>query len=307
MSEVENINLLSIDVKKTKILGIDNLKLIDEIRSSDGVIEEHFFRNKNHTYYEDQRYPFGKPESEKLINVLTEKVSQLTGREMILSEIWTLTLKDGQSVAAHSHKSNTYLNQKDYFSIAYYPSAPTGSAELIFMVDACNTLEQSISITPETGDLVMFNSYLMHMTNRHQNQFEERVVISANFWPKNPDETPSQDWSAYSRIDYVDETKKLKEYSFACLANVETPWGQEGYTIGVLEDEQCVEIFNEKGYFKASDYFLGDNKFKCSFMTNIPIDASISIDLDIDNQRKTANGVLQINQYPGYKIAGVFL
>ena len=199
MSNAEIVNLLTINVFKTKIKNVDNNKLVEEIRACSGEIEQQFLSKENHTYYEDKRYPFGQPESEKLINTLSEAVDSIVGVKMVLSEIWTLTLNYGQSVAAHSHKSNTHMHDEEFFSIAYYPSAPEGSADLIFMVDACNTLEKSVSIKPETGGLVVFNSYLMHMTNRHQNKNIERIVVSANFKPKKPSSMETQDWSAYSR------------------------------------------------------------------------------------------------------------
>ena len=199
MSNAEIVNLLTVNVFKTKIKNVDNNKLVEEIRVCSGEIEQQFLSKENHTYYEDKRYPFGQPESEKLINTLSEAVDSIVGVKMVLSEIWTLTLNYGQSVAAHSHKSNTHMHDEEFFSIAYYPSAPEGSADLIFMVDACNTLEKSVSIKPEAGGLVVFNSYLMHMTNRHQNKNIERIVVSANFKPKKPSRMETQDWSAYSR------------------------------------------------------------------------------------------------------------
>jgi hypothetical protein len=199
MSNAEIINLLTINVIKTKIENVNNDKLVEEIRSCSEEIEQKFLSKENHTYYEDRRYPFGQPESEKLINILNEAVNSIVGVKMVLSDIWTLTLNYGQSVAAHSHKSNTHMNDEEFFSIAYYPSAPEGSADLIFMVDACNTLEKSVSIKPEIGGLIVFNSYLMHMTNRHQNKNIERIVVSANFKPEKPSKIETQDWSAYSR------------------------------------------------------------------------------------------------------------
>jgi hypothetical protein len=199
MSNAEIVNLLTVNVFKTKIKNVNNNKLVEEIKDCSGEIGQQFLSKENHTYYEDKRYPFGQPESEKLINTLSEAVNSIVGVKMVLSEIWTLTLNYGQSVAAHSHKSNTHMHDEEFFSIAYYPSAPEGSADLIFMVDACNTLEKSVSIKPETGGLVVFNSYLMHMTNRHQNKNTERIVVSANFKPEKPSSMETQDWSAYSR------------------------------------------------------------------------------------------------------------
>ena len=199
MNHVESINLISINIKRTQITNIDNKKLAQEILLFVKPVGGDFVKSKNYTYYEDIKYPSGEPESEKLIVELTEIVSDVTGKKMVLSEIWTVTLANGQSVAAHSHKSNLHANPEDFFSIAYYLNAPVGSAELIFMVNACNTLERAISIKPETGDLLIFNSYLIHMTNRHQNTKEDRIVVSANFRPEKIDNTPAQDWSVHSR------------------------------------------------------------------------------------------------------------
>jgi len=199
MNNVETIPLIAINVIKTRLDDVDNAKLIDEIKNSNGCIDVDYLEDKHHTYYEDSRYPFDMPESEKLILKLESVVSSVLGKEMELSEIWTLTLDEGQSVAAHSHKSNSHVHQEEYFSIAYYPNAPENSADLIFLATACNTLETSVTLPPKTGDLVIFNSYLMHMTNRHRNKNEQRIVVSANFSPKRPNTQQSQDWSAYSR------------------------------------------------------------------------------------------------------------
>jgi hypothetical protein len=84
----------------------------------------------------------------------------------------------------------------EYYSVAYYPSAPTGSSKLIFQVSWCNTIESLISIDPKPGMLVVFNSYIQHMTNRH-NAIDRRVVISANLKPDSPNTTVVPDWSAY--------------------------------------------------------------------------------------------------------------
>jgi len=199
MNSIEYIDLLSIQIIKTSIEGIDNDLFLKEMNETDLSIDEKFLDNKNHTYYEDQRYPFGKSESEKLIKKITEKVVSILNKPMNLSEIWTLTLEYGQSVSIHSHKSNRFLDQTEYYSIAYYPKAPEGSADLIFDITACNTIEKSVSIKPESGSLIIFNSFLNHKTNRHNNKEEKRVVVSANFHPENPRISFDQDWSAYHR------------------------------------------------------------------------------------------------------------
>jgi len=297
MNDVEKINLIQIDVLKTKMFDIDNTKLIQEIINTRGEIDENYLEDKHHTYYEDKRYPFGYIESERLIDRLSERVSVALGREMILSEIWTLTLEHGQSVAAHSHKSNTHLHPEEYFSIAYYPSAPTGSADLIFLANAANTIDSSIMITPEPGDLIIFNSYLTHMTNRHRNKDEPRIVISANFSPKNPSVTPTQDWSAYSRNG--DENPGYDRcYSLKIL----TPFGKEDVTLGIKGN--MAELFNSTGKYFFEDFIETSTSFSAFFSVDTPVIADISIRFSIDEENGDVVGLAKIGQFAEYSIAG---
>lgn len=300
MSDIEKINLISIDIIKSKILGIDNQKLLNEISNTRGDIDETFLEDKHHTYYEDKRYPFGHVESEKLINKLTDIVSSILNKEMVLSEIWTLTLEHGQSVAAHSHKSNTHLRPEEYFSIAYYPSAPEDSADLIFLVNAANTIESSVVVKPETGDLIIFNSYLMHMTNRHRNKIEPRVVISANFIPKNPDVSPTQDWSAYSRR----QDNGLGGYDRCYALRIITPFGSEDATLGIKGS--VAEIFNHNGKYFIEQFTETDNEFNAHFSVDTPMVINIGIQFSIISNGKI-DGLLTIGEFANCRIGGVKL
>jgi hypothetical protein len=301
MNNVERINLIQIDVLRTKLSGIDNNKLIEEVVNTRGEIDETYLEDKHHTYYEDKRYPFGYVESEKLINKLTEAVSAILGRQMILSEIWTLTLEHGQSVAAHSHKSNTHLHPEEYFSIAYYPSAPSGSADLIFMANAANTIDNSIVIKPETGDLIVFNSYLNHMTNRHRNKDEARIVISANFIPENPNPTPTQDWSAYSRIGKDSSNGYDRCYSL----KIDTPFGREDATLGIRGS--VAEIFNTGGKYFMDSFIENDELFEASFMVDTPMVTKVDVKLSIKSNSKAVTGKAMIGEFAEYQITGVLI
>jgi hypothetical protein len=300
MSEVEKINLISIDVIKSKIIGIDNQKLLNEISNTRGDIDDTFLEDKHHTYYEDKRYPFGHVESEKLINKLTDTVSNILKREMVLSEIWTLTLEHGQSVAAHSHKSNTHLRPEEYFSIAYYPSAPENSADLIFLANAANTIDSSVVVKPETGDLIIFNSYLTHMTNRHRNKTEPRVVISANFIPKNPDRSPTQDWSAYARNPEDSEIIYDKRYSLT----IRTPFGKEDATLGIKGN--IAEIFNPTGKYFIEEFAETENSFNAEFIVDVPMVTKVGIHLSFDKDR-VIEGCVVIGEFAKCSVSGVVL
>lgn len=298
MSDVEKINLVSIDVLKTKIIGIDNVKLLEEIAGVHAEIDPAFMDDKHHTYYEDRKYPFGMIESEKLIDKLTERVSAAIGSEMVLSDIWTLSLEFGQSVSAHSHKSNTHLHPEEYFSIAYYPSAPDGSADLIFLVNAGNTIENSIEIKPKTNDLIIFNSYLMHMTNRHGNREEPRVVVSANFAPKNPNAKPTQDWSAYSRSSESENGGYDKFY----YLKVHTPFGKEDVNLGIKGS--VAEVFNSTGKYFIDRFTDTDNSFEASFSVDTPAIADITIRFSVDEKNGDVMGLAKIGEFAEYSIVG---
>lgn len=298
MNDVEKINLVLIDVLKTKIVGIDNQKLINEILSTHGDIDENYLKDKHHTYYEDKRYPFGQVESEKLIDNLTQVVSIALNKEMVLDEIWTLTLEHGQSVAAHSHKSNSHMKPEEYFSIAYYPSAPENSADLIFLITAGNTIENSIVIKPKTGDLVIFNSYLMHMTNRHRNKEHNRIVISANFSPKYPDVSPRQDWGAYSRSSENDSRGYDKCYSL----RLDTPFGKEDATLGIKGN--VAEIFNTTGKYFIESFSDTKTSFEASFSVDTPAIADINIKFSVDEKNGDVMGFAKIGEFAEYSIVG---
>jgi hypothetical protein len=298
MNDVEKINLITIDVLKTKITGIDNSRLLEEIAGISGEIDASFIDNKHHTYYEDKKYPFGMVESERLINKLTERVSATLGQEMVLNDIWTLSLEFGQSVSAHSHKSNTHLHPEEYFSIAYYPSAPDGSADLIFLVNAGNTIENSIEIKPVTGDLIIFNSYLMHMTNRHRNKEEARVVISANFSPRNPSGEQTQDWSAYSRPSQSENTGYNKFYNL----EFHTPFGKENVNLGIKEN--MAEIFNTTGKYFIDSFSDTKNSFEALFSVDTPSIADINIKFSVDEKSGDVMGSAKIGEFAEYSIVG---
>lgn len=204
MSNFEIQSLLSIPIYKKNLNYIDNSKLYQEIKQYSSNIDKSFIDNKNHSYFEDQKYPFKGIESQKLINAISHEVNFALGKEMIMNEIWTLTLSNGQSVGYHSHKSNKHLHPTEYYSIAYYVNAPDGSADIQFQITACNTIESSISVPAQNGLLIIFNSFIPHMTNRHNNKNEDRIVVSANFSPKYPINTPTQDWTAYLDSDKLD-------------------------------------------------------------------------------------------------------
>jgi len=208
MSEI--INLYTLDIYKTYLNNIDNTKLLEEISeygissNSPSISKNGIANPKNpnptRTLYEDQLYPFGQPEAMKLLQEITKQVNFFTNSDMVIDSVWSIAIEQNESVLFHSHKVNTQLYPEEYYSVSYYVSAPENSADLIFETTHCNTIERATSVKTETGMLLIFNSFIPHMTNRQYSK-EKRVVVSANYSPRHPNQKLSADWSDYAVPD----------------------------------------------------------------------------------------------------------
>jgi hypothetical protein len=198
--EVKSHDVVKIQVFTSKLTSIDNRALLDEINHTDNLIPDDlvtgFGTKTTHTWFEDGLYPWEMPEANRLLDAMLNVVNFVSNKEMQTEEAWTITLEKGQSVVSHSHRANWHMYPNDFFSAAYYVNAPTGSAPLIFEAGYCDIAQNTYSITPETGMLVIFNSFMKHMTGRHAAD-EKRVVVSANFIPRIQNMEPSPDISPY--------------------------------------------------------------------------------------------------------------
>jgi len=194
---MNKINLIDLNIYEFNIESIDNeliCKQIEQYGSFVGNSGE-YLSDTTHTYFEDTLLPIS-DEILKLENNIVKCVEAVAEKSYKISSIWALELTMGQSVMMHSHKSNHHTHPEEYYSVAYYPRADENSASLIFSVDYANTMEVLKHITPVPGKLVVFNSYLSHMTSRNFSK-DPRIVISANLEPLDKNYQPTQDWSLY--------------------------------------------------------------------------------------------------------------
>ena len=308
MSEKSSVvNLLSIDVFVSSIPSINNDELVSEIEKFSSELDSRYIENKHHTYYEDKIYPFGQKQAEFLIEEIERSVSEVVGRKMRITAIWTLTLNNGESVSYHSHKSNLHPVHEEHFSIAYYANAPEGSANLIFDVTACNTIEKSVQIKPETGMLVIFNSFIGHMTDRHKSDIP-RIVVSANLSPVDETKTPSSDWSAYDRkpADFGPSFSGGRGID----VQIETPFGKEQAFIKISERDE-IEVFSQNGdsvFALAKINYLGENPIELTsrFFVSSPMEAEIFINMKSEDNGKSFSGELHIGEYVKFPIKGIF-
>lgn len=199
--KIQQHDVVRLQVHTSKLDNLDNDALLQEINSTSNIIPAGLINGfgtiTTHTWFEDGLYPWGMPESTKLLSSMTDVVNVISGREMSVDEAWTITLEKGQSVTSHSHRSNWHMYPNEYFSAVYYVDAPEGSAPLIFEAGYCDIAQNTYSITPETGMLVIFNSFMKHMTGRHLSD-SSRVVVSSNLSPLNPSNTRQPDLSPYT-------------------------------------------------------------------------------------------------------------
>jgi hypothetical protein len=191
--------LISLNVYSCFLDGVDNEKIAHQILTSSKPVDEDLSLSEKHkfthTYYEDVLPPVT-PEIKILESQITKSVSQLFSRDYAITELWSIILEPNQSVTAHSHKNNLHIDPNEYFSFCYYPSAPKGSCGLTFYAGWCNTMDTTLTVPAETGKLLVFNSYILHFTQRQNKGL--RVNVSGNLAPVQPASTSNADWSPYN-------------------------------------------------------------------------------------------------------------
>lgn len=193
-------SLINLQYYTVNLEDIDNSFFVDSILQdpvspyAPGFLETH-----NHTFHEDTVLK-DTPQLRTLQKAICDTMLNIFDKEYVVEYMWAITLRKGQHVMAHTHKSNYHMDPKEYYSIAYYPAAPQGSADLIFNLNYCNLIEDVQKVTPSPGTLVIFNSYVPHMTSVHQSD-DPRIVISANLAPLNPNREIFPDYSPYKLIE----------------------------------------------------------------------------------------------------------
>jgi hypothetical protein len=199
MADIRQVSLINLNAYTVKLDGVDNETIASQMYEHAGLIEpespEYGWVSRGFVQYEDLVVPVTKAITH-LENSIKSVITQISNKECVIDDIWGVILTKDQSVISHNHSSNLHPHPEEYFSFAYYPDAPEGSAELIFSVGYCNKMSHIMPVQPETGLLVIFNSYIDHMTARHKLD-TPRLVISGNTSPVNPNLEPNADWSVY--------------------------------------------------------------------------------------------------------------
>lgn len=196
---MKKIDLINLPIWVGNIDNIDHNQIADDIinhgQTIEQTCEEYGIISRGFVQFEDIVMPVTK-EITKLETTVKTTLQTLFQKEYEIHDTWAVNLIEHQSVISHTHHSNLHVDPSEYYSATYYPQVPEGSAELIFAYDYCGIMSGIHSVKPEVGTLVIFNSYIKHMTSRNKSK-EPRLVVSMNLGPVQPRTQPNADWSVY--------------------------------------------------------------------------------------------------------------
>ena len=195
---IKPIPLLSIGYSIAQLSGIDNERLAEDIMKNKHLRLDN---DPNRTGYEDTLLP-DTVESRKLLSKVYFEVSKINQYLTILDTanfgqhdriikrsvrgkgVWGHILEPGQSTMYHEHDLTGIQRSRghiDGISFAYYVTYPENSGELVFCVE---TLKRRVMlpVKPSVGNLVLFPTYVPHLTLRNRSK-ETRISVSGNFFP----------------------------------------------------------------------------------------------------------------------------
>ena len=176
-------------VKDYTKLNINMLEYIKELQKSDpeGVNKSNVFgwhsksfdmNNKKVSYFFESIKP-------NINNTLIDMGWDDLDNKINITSAWSIINKKNASNERHIH-SNSYI------SAVYYVCAPNNCGDILFhdprqakVIRKPNTIKANklnaevVNITPQSGLLVLFPSYLYHSVAKN-NSDEERIIISFN-------------------------------------------------------------------------------------------------------------------------------
>lgn len=201
---ISEITFIKQSIFESFIPSIDNEKLLKELN-------DFYLGIMASGESADMRFPDAGEESSKLKDEIGKRVDAIAGKQMKCREFWMFTMRNNGSVPRHNHKTNYQLHPEEYYSVTYYPLVPDDGANLNFIGNFCNTMESLISVKPQIGKLVIFNSFIDHYTDKNMSD-SERVCISANYKPLEADKSLVSDWTKFAKPG-VSEDSRLAKFS----------------------------------------------------------------------------------------------
>ena len=176
-------------VKDYTKLNVNMLEYITELQKNDpnGIKKSNVFgwHSKNFEMNDEKVINFFAHIKPNINKTLIDMGWDDSNNKINVTSAWSIINKKNASNARHIH-SNSFI------SAVYYVSAPKNCGDIVFHdpresrvirkpngIKANNLNAEVINITPQSGLLVLFPSYLYHSVNENDSD-EERIIISFN-------------------------------------------------------------------------------------------------------------------------------
>ena len=176
-------------VKDYTKLNVNMLEYITELQTNDpnGIKKSNVFgwHSKNFEMNDEKVINFFAYIKPNINKTLIDMGWDDSNNKINVTSAWSIINKKNASNARHIH-SNSFI------SAVYYVSAPKNCGDIVFHdprearvirkpngIKANNLNAEVINITPQSGLLVLFPSYLYHSVNENDSD-EERIIISFN-------------------------------------------------------------------------------------------------------------------------------
>ena len=143
------------------VLKVRNVKIKEELTS---------------TGYEDSFLP-KTPAVDLLMKKIDNIVKSVNKYIVMKGEAWAHILSPGESTMYHTHSTSGPSG----ISFCYWVTYPKDSGKFVSVIQI-DIMRHFHPVEPKAGDLLLFPTYLPHMTSRNCSN-ETRISISGNYYP----------------------------------------------------------------------------------------------------------------------------
>jgi hypothetical protein len=179
----ESIDIVRVSAHIDHIQDVDFFKICESSYDLSRIVEE----APSGSYEKSLTgYPFYIPPDNDYYNNLKNQIEKTANKVLPVKvkvyETWVAITEPEQSVAYHTHYKNSHVIPENHWSGVVFASSNHGSSNLVLHGYALNRIESFVSISPEVGKVVFFNSFVPHFTTINASG-ARMVMISFNLWP----------------------------------------------------------------------------------------------------------------------------
>lgn len=153
--------------------GVDNDQIVKDVLARRDIKMKDEATN---TGYEDSFLP-KTPAVDLLMEKIDNIVKSVNKHIVQKGAPWAHILDPGESTMFHTHSTSGPPG----ISFAYWVTYPKNSGEFVGVLQV-DTMRHFHQVEPKAGDLLLFPTYLPHLTSRNASD-EQRISISGNYYP----------------------------------------------------------------------------------------------------------------------------